>query len=162
MEKSSTAPVSRMVLYLMVNSNMAKRLKLKTCDIFWIPLYNGKFCFGQIFGPISNGNFAIIVFDHLRDDMMYDPTTIMDSRIILLGHTMDALFSHKRWGVVDNIPRTFEFLELPIFKVGDTDNLRIIDFWGNFIRKGLPEEDAKYSYRFSRSPIGYQNAMDVY
>lgn len=141
---------------------MPRKPKLKTCDIFWFPLYNGKFGFGQIFGPAQYSTLPVIVFDCFSNDKTYSAEAILTSKVVLLGYAGDELFYHKDWGVSGNLPRTFEFLQLPTFKMGSEENLKIVDFWGNIIRKGKPNEFDKFSYMFSLSAIGFQEAMDIY
>ena len=137
------------------------KIRVKTGDIFQIPITDTQFCFGQV--VINNkGILRVVTFDNLyNSDDLFTKEKILNSKIILLTDTMDAKIWNGDWEIYSNASIVDNDLPRPNFKVG-LDPTFITDYSGQKLRVATEQEDAFYDHKFSVAPIRVQNAMKAY
>lgn len=137
------------------------KIRVKTGDIFQIPITDIEFCFGQV--VVNNkGVLRVITFDRLHNHGDH-PTAeqLLKSKIVLLTDTMDAKIWNGDWKVYLNAPIIDTDLPRPNFKVG-LDPVFITNYFGQKLRIATKQEEVFYDHKFSVAPIRVQNAMKAY
>lgn len=137
-------------------------MKLKVDDVFTIPVSSDEVGFGQIIAFPTASSLLIIVFDlkHTTDSD-HDIKKIIGSKILFLGHTLDAKLYHKHWKVIGNVP--VKNVELPYSKIGiPPDDIFITDYKGKKVRKCTVEEFDRLDYQSVIAPVRYENALKAY
>lgn len=144
---------------------MAKRLKLNIGDIFTIPLSDNEVGFGQIISfPISKDQFIMVCFE-LKENKVgkYEVKKIIESPIIFLGYTVDALLYHNRWEIIGNYTNNIEDYVLPYHKIGiPPSDAFMTDYKGNKVAKISGEVFEQLGFKTSVSPIRFQNALKAH
>jgi hypothetical protein len=136
----------------------AKHDSPKRGDVFEFRVSDGRLGYGVV--VLGGGTPYIAIFKPLFTE---PPSTadLADEQIALVGETMDALFYHGRWVVVDEgfpIPSSISF---PNWKVNANGVPHTTNFDGNTFLPMRPEEADLLDYRFSRAPIAYQTALEA-
>jgi hypothetical protein len=139
------------------------KLKLKIGDIFTIPLGDHEVGFGQIINfPITKDVFIVVIFTHKQPKKIsVNLSNICKSEILMLGYTTDAKLYHKHWIVVGNYIDNIKNIELPIHKIGIQDDVYIINYKGEKIRK-VYKDVKNLDYMTTVAPVRYENALKAY
>jgi len=135
-----------------------KRVSLKEGDVFEFTVADGRLGYGVI---VLGGMVPYVVI--LKNLWQSRPllSELAEDEIALVGTTMDALVYHGRWVVVYSgfpIPTDVPF---PNWRVQIDGVERTTDFEGERYWAMRPEEVGLLDYKFSRSPIAYQDALEA-
>ena len=143
---------------------MPKKLKLKEGDLFTIPVNKNEFGLGQIICfPKTSDAFIIIVFDkkyHDIEDVIFEEG--VNSKILFLGYTFDAKLYYKDWQILGNYKLNIEDIILPFFKVGTSDDARLVNYKSEELTPIDINDFEKLSYKSEIAPIRYENALKSY
>jgi hypothetical protein len=129
----------------------------RASDIFEMLLPDGRLAYGV--AVIGGGTPYIIVLKSVHTARP-DLSLLITDEIALVGRTMDALIHHGRWPIVGTGYRDRGDVPYPNWKVLVEGRLMVTDFSGTPLRPITPEEDQLLDFRFSQSPIAFQNAME--
>jgi hypothetical protein len=135
-----------------------KRIKLVPGDVFEFTVSDGRLGYGVI--VLGGGVPYVIILKSLHATRP-ELTALCADEIALVGTTMDSLVYHGRWVVVYQgfpIPSRVPF---PNWKVGTGAEVRTTDFSGNLSWPMRADEIDLLDFKFSRSPIGYQTALEA-
>ncbi|BFO67000.1 Imm26 family immunity protein [Chryseobacterium sp. KCF3-3] len=143
---------------------MAKRFKLNEGDIFAIPLGNNEFGIGQIINfPKTSDAFIVIIFDRKIDDLeKYADLKIEDLKIIFLGYTFDAKLYYKDWLIIGNYMDNITSIHLPFFKLGTSDDARLVDYKSKVLKHIDESQFNKLTYKSEIAPIRFENALKAH
>ena len=140
-------------------------MKLKTGDIFKIPISEVSNAIGQIISTAQKGSLTVIIFEGLYNvNSIIDPEEVTKERVLFFANTFDAKFYHKHWPTTVNYISNIRNICLPVYKLGIEDSLRYEDFF----MKSLTEEvlaiiqKSKVGYRSYVAPIRVENAVKAY
>ncbi|WP_143961168.1 Imm26 family immunity protein [Litoribacter populi] len=138
-------------------------MKLKTGDIFTIPIDDARIGLGQIVNIPNKNNFIIIVFKNSYDkNKIPSLEEIVKSEVLFLGYTLDAKLYHKHWVIIGNYADNVASIPLPYFKLGTSPDVNIINYKGDFVRKAKQEEDKYIEYKTVTAPVEYELALKAY
>jgi hypothetical protein len=135
-----------------------KRVKLRQRDLFEFSVTNGQLAYGMVIIP--GGVLYAAFFRGLHSSRPGIAVAVADE-VALVGTTMDSEFYHGRWSVIAHdqpIPRAIPF---PNWKVKIGEELRTTDFEGRNHWPMRPEEADLLDYKFSQSPLEYQDALEA-
>lgn len=139
-----------------------KRVKLSEGDVFELTVPDGKFGYGIIVkrGGLKNGGTPYIAMFRPLYDKRPDVRELIREEVVLAGWTMDALFYHGRWNVIAHdlpLPR----VPFPNFKVKMDGKFYVTDVHGQTVMEATAAEQELLDYRFSRAPVGFQDAFEA-
>lgn len=138
-------------------------MKLKTGDIFTIPVTEDEIGFGQIINIPNKNNFIIVVFKEIYAGKDWPSINeIIQNEILFLGYTLDALLYHKFWKIIGNKVSNLQAIKLPYYKLGTPPDIRIVNYKGDEIRKASKYEFDNLEYKTVVAPIRYENALKAY
>lgn len=135
-----------------------KRVKLRQGDLFELSVSDGRLGYGLVIIP---GGVLYAAFFKSLHGSRPDIASLLADEIALVGTTMDSLFYHGRWSVIARdqpIPAAIPF---PNWKVKIGGELRTTDFEGRTHWSMRPDEIELLDYKFSRAPLGYQDALEA-
>lgn len=138
-----------------------KRVKLTEGDVFEFVVPDGRLGYGIIVkrGGLKHGGTPYIaVFASLYDERP-EVTALVRDEVAFAGWTMDALVYHRRWIVIAHdlpLPR----VPFPNFKCGREGKIYVTDVNGVFIDEATAIEGDLLDYKFSKSPITFQDAFE--
>lgn len=136
-----------------------KRVRLRPGDVFEMPLADGRFGYGVVI--VGGGAPYVIILRSIHHDRP-DVKTLIADEIAFVGQTMDALIYHGRWIIVFQDYPVRGDVPFPNWKVGMDRDTVVTDFSGqNVLGAPSPEESQLLDFKFSRAPIGYQNALEA-
>ena len=131
------------------------RLEPKRGDIFEIP---GPDSSGYGVVVVGGGVFYTAIFRNMFSARpKFDQ--LVSEEIGLVGWTMDALLFHRRWSIVARQSELPTEIPYPNWKVRIGEDLFTTDFRGDVLGPIRPEEEAVLDFKFSTSPIAYENAL---
>lgn len=133
-----------------------KRIAVKAGAVFEMPLPDGRLGYGII---IVGGGVPYVVILKTLHERRPPLSDLESDEVALVGWTMDSLIYHGRWTIIgtDNgPPRGVPF---PNFKVNVAGVLQTTDFQGKVLGPSRPDEIDLLGYRFSSSPLIYQDAL---
>lgn len=142
----------------MSTDSKRKRVKLRQGDLFELPVTDGRLGYGLVIIP---GGVLYAAFFRGLHSSRPDMASLLAEEIALVGMTMDSMFYHGRWSVIAHdqpIPAAIPF---PNWKVKIGGELRTTDFEGRYHWSMRPDEIDLLDYKFSRAPLGYQNALEA-
>lgn len=148
---------------------MAKRFKIKTGDIFTIPIKDEVFGLGQIaYMPSHRHNFIMIVFDkkyNSKEDIRFDD--LSNQKILFLAYTVDAKLYNKHWEIIGNTITNLSEVKFPCYKLGlpnddYPDGARLVDYKGNVLANIDREIFDKLLFETEVGPIRFENALKAY
>ena len=133
-----------------------RRIAVNAGAIFEMPLPDGRLGYGII--VVGGGVPYVVILKTLHEKR--PPLPDLDSDVVaLVGWTMDSQIYHGRWTIIgtDNgPPRDVPF---PNFKVNVAGVLQTTDFQGKVIGPSRPDEIDLLDFRFSSSPLIFQDAL---
>jgi len=139
------------------------RPRVKTGDVFRIPIDDTRCAYGQVF--LKNHTISQLYVGIYRPGLAAETTPDLDeicsSEIALVGGTTDARIYHGMWTIVGNRPPDLSRLPRPNFKVEAGGRTIVEDFDGRFIREATTADVQKYDNRWSRSPMAFELAMQA-
>lgn len=136
---------------------MKARRKICAGDIFNFSVGDNGFAVGQVI--ISNILQYIIVFEPVFSEHV----TVQEATKatpLLAGWTSDALIYHGHWKIAaqtDPVPFVF-----PEYKIGIEGQTWVTDVHGDCIRLATPSESENLRFRFSNSPIVFEQAFKAH
>lgn len=133
-----------------------KRIAVKAGAVFEMHLPDGRLGYGII--VVGGGVPYVAILNTLHEKR--PPLADLNSdEVALVGWTMDSLIDHGSWTIIgiDNGPR--RDVPFPNFKVNLAGVLQTTDFQGKIIGPSRPDEIDLLGYRFSSSPLIYQDAL---
>jgi len=142
----------------MSSDSKRKRVKLRRGDLFELPVTDGRLGYGLVIIP---GGVLYAAFFRSLHSSRPDMASLLADEIALVGTTMDSMFYHGRWSVIAHgqpIPAAIPF---PNWKVKIGDELRTTDFERRYHWPMRPDEVDLLDYKFSRAPLGYQDALEA-
>jgi hypothetical protein len=138
-------------------------MKIKTGDIFTIPIDDTRIGFGQIINIPNKNNFIIVIYKLASDkDNIPRLEEIVKEEILFLGYTLDAKLYHKHWLIIDNYIDNISTIPLPYYKLGTPPDVSIVDFKGDEIRNATQAEFDKLNYQTVVAPVRYENALKAF
>jgi len=89
---------------------------------------------------------------------------IINTPILFIGFTSDALLYHGRWIIIGNIISNLDSIVIPYyFKVGlPTEPQQLINYKLDVLRIATQQESDLLYRHHSMSPIGYQKMLQAY
>ncbi|CAN5500247.1 hypothetical protein BH10PSE3_BH10PSE3_26130 [soil metagenome] len=142
----------------MSGSPKPKRVKLRRGDLFEFATADGRFAYGVVLTPGGVLNAFFLKTLHTSRPAF---ATLVKDEVALIGTTMDALFYHGQWVVVDRDFPIRPGLPFPNWKVGIGGTLHATDFEGEFYWPIRADEIDLLDYKFSCSPMTFQNALEA-
>lgn len=139
-------------------------MKLKTGDIFTIPIDDSRISIGQIINKPNKDSLIIVVYDVILDKNVI-PTLkdLCNNDILLLGHTLDAKLYHKHWVIIGNYSDNINKIYLPYYKLGTPPkDIYIVNFKGESLRRATASEFNALNYQSIVAPIRYENAVKAH
>ena len=142
-----------------------KRLKLKEGDVFTIPIDGNTQGYGQIVKIPDKYSFIMVVFEgkwSKNDTVSIE--AIINTPILFIGFTLDALLYHGRWVIIGNITSNLGLIVIPYyFKMGlPTESQQLINYKLEVLRMATQQESDLLYRHHGRSPIGYQKMLQAY
>jgi len=132
----------------------------KTGDIFRIDLKDG-FCIGQIFHH-DKYSLYVGIFGRVFQEGEFTPELLDGLEPVFAGETLDALFFHKRWKIIDNYKNNLSSICKPNYKVRYNGVQHLETFDRQLIRTLSEEEELKFRNREVSAPILYDKATKAY
>ena len=131
---------------------------LKAGDVFEMTISDGRLGYGVI--VIARKTLYVAI---LRDLYTERPhlSNLTSAPIALVGWTMDALIYHGRWSVAYHRYPDRHDIPYPNWKVEVSGVMQTTDFAGKILRPCTADEARLLDFRSSRSPIGFQNALEA-
>lgn len=133
-----------------------KSKKLRSGDVFLIPISEDEFVLGQILEPGTE--FYMCVFNtKFNNPELCNVESIIQAGILFIGRTSDALIYHGEWkyvgnyGVVESYPR-------PNSVVNTSQGLVLRSFDRDPIRSANIDDFNFYGYEKSVHPLSFVNA----
>lgn len=135
-----------------------KRIKLKPGDVFEMPLADGRLGYGVII--LSDITQYVII---LRSIYQTRPELAALARddIAFVGETTDALIHHGSWSIVFHDYPVRTDVPFPNWKVAVEGQTIVTNFSGRVLGPPLAKEAELLDFKFSRSPIAYQDALEA-
>ncbi|MDR4891000.1 MULTISPECIES: Imm26 family immunity protein [unclassified Chryseobacterium] len=143
---------------------MANRFKLNKGDVFAIPLGNSEFGLGQIINfPKTSDAFIVILFNEKITELdEFQNININDLKIIFLGYTFDAKLYYKDWQVIGNYKDNIQSVSLPFFRLGTSDDARLVDYKSKILKNIDEFQFNKLMYKSEIAPIRFENALKAH
>jgi hypothetical protein len=141
----------------MGDSAKRKRVRLRRGDLFEFSVLDGRYGYGLVIIP---GGVLYASFFRGLHVSRPEIASFLADEVALVGTTMDALFYHGLWTVIAHdlpIPTDIPY---PNWKVGIEGEIRTVDFEGSNHWPIRQDELHLLDYQFSRSPRGYQDALE--
>lgn len=135
-----------------------KRVKLRRGDLFEFPVADGRLGYGLVIIP---GGVLYAVFFRRLHKSRPEFASLLADEIALVGTTMDALFYHRRWSVIAHDQPVPSSIPFPNWKVKIGGEFRTTDFEGRNHWPMRPGEIDLLDYKFSQSPLNYQEALEA-
>ena len=95
-------------------------------------------------------------------DVVLNLSETANSKILLVGATMDARIYHGMWRIVGNVRPDLSHIPMPFFKVMINGRDIIEDFFGRMVRVATAQDIRYYHNRFSSSPMIFEDAVKAY
>lgn len=135
-----------------------RRVNLRRGDLFEFSALDGRHGYGLVVIP---GGVLYALFFRSLYAARPDISALLDDPVALVGTTMDSQFYHGRWTVIANdIPLPAK-IPYPNWKVKIGDGFYTASFEGSPSWPMRPDEIGLLDYQFSRSPLGYQDAIEA-
>jgi len=137
------------------------RLKLKTGDVFAVPLDEARVGVGQIVGTYGKDAYYFAIFDATAPDAAsIDLERAPQERVVFLALSLDAKLAAGHWRVVGHRP-VREGMPLPAFKeaVGSPDRIDVVDYSGDRRRTAQAAEAELLPNRKVVAPVRLEKAL---
>jgi len=136
-------------------------IEVKVGDVFLIPLDEHHWAGGQVVGNWE-GELYLAIFEerYTRDDA--DPMSIVDGTPAFLLLSMDALFWHGQWPILENLQYNLGEYPQPVFKVGLNGVMHVESRDRTIFRLASPREVEMLQYRTVSSPAEVEGAVQAY
>jgi hypothetical protein len=137
------------------------RLRLKTGDIFSVPIDESRVGVGQIVATYGKSNYYFAIFDVVAPDVaQINLDTATSGGVLFLALSMDAKLYVGHWTVVGNRPVS-ELMPLPAFKVAVSgpEDMYVEDFSGQKRRPASEPEAELLPYREVVAPVRLEKAL---
>jgi hypothetical protein len=139
-----------------MNRVRRRSTRVRSGDIFEIPLSDCRLGYGQI---IIDGNVLYVAVFRNIYPALPDLDELINSDILLVGWTVDALIQHGDWKIVGNRQPIVDRVPLPSYKVSLNGARYLHDFSGNDRRPATDDEWELLDYKTTVAPIRYQKAL---
>jgi len=140
---------------------MSPRLKLKTGDVFAVPIHETRVGVGQIVATYGKDAYYFAIFDVVApDSASIDLEQATHGRLMFLALSLDAKFAAGHWSVVGTRP-VRDGIPLPAFKevVGGPERVDVVDFSGERRRRAQPAEAELLPNRKIVAPVRLEKAL---
>jgi Immunity protein 26 len=140
--------------------------KLNVGDIFAMSSINDendpRIGFGQII-KIPKKTFIVVIYKIVCYDQDFPSLDkILNSEILFLSYTTDALFHHKYWQVIGNSVSNLDMVKTPYYKLGLPPDMYIVNYKGDRLRKASQYEFDNLDYETLVAPVRFENALKLY
>lgn len=137
------------------------RLKLKTGDVFAVPIDEARVGVGQIVATYGKDAYYFAIFDVTASDLgSIDLEQAPQQRVVFLALSLDAKLAAGHWSIVGHRP-VREGMPLPAFKetVGSPDRIDVVDYSGERRRPAQAAEAELLSNRKVVAPVRLEKAL---
>ena len=137
------------------------RLKLKTGDVFAVPIDEARVGVGQIVATYGKDAYYFAIFDVTASDLgSIDLEQAPQQRVVFLALSLDAKLAAGHWSIVGHRP-VREGMPLPAFKetVGSPDRIDVVDYSGERRRPAQAAEVELLSNRKVVAPVRLEKAL---
>ena len=137
------------------------RLKLKTGDVFAVPIDEARVGVGQIVATYGEDAYYFAIFDVTASDLgSIDLEQAPQQRVVFLALSLDAKLAAGHWSIVGHRP-VREGMPLPAFKetVGSPDRIDVVDYSGERRRPAQAAEVELLSNRKVVAPVRLEKAL---
>lgn len=137
------------------------RLKLKTGDVFAVPIDEARVGVGQIVATYGEDAYYFAIFDVTASDLgSIDLEQAPQQRVVFLALSLDAKLAAGHWSIVGHRP-VREGMPLPAFKetVGSPDRIDVVDYSGERRRPAQAAEAELLSNRKVVAPVRLEKAL---
>ena len=137
------------------------RLKLKTGDVFSVPIDGARVGVGQIVATYGKDAYYFAIFDIVAPDVAsIDLEQAPLGRVLFLALSLDAKLAAGHWNVVGHRP-VREGMPLPAFKeaVGVPDRIDVVDYSGEKRRPAQSAEVELLPNRKVIAPVRLEKAL---
>jgi hypothetical protein len=137
------------------------RLKLKTGDVFSVPIDEARVGVGQIVATYGKDAFYFAIFDGTAaDSASIDLEQAPKQRVVFLALSLDAKLAAGHWSVVGHRP-VRDGMPLPAFKeaVGSPDRIDVVDYSGGKRRPAQGAEAELLPNRKVVAPVRLEKAL---
>ena len=135
-----------------------KRVRLRRGDLFEFATTDGRLAYGVVLAPGGVLNAIFLKTLHTSRPTIDE---LARDEVALIGTTMDGLFYHGDWAVIDRdfpIPQHLPFAN---WKVAMNGELHSTDFDGKSVGPIWPDEIKLLDYKFSSAPMVFQDALEA-
>lgn len=135
-----------------------KRVRPRRGDLFEFSTTDGRLAYGVVLAPGGVLNAFFLKTLHTSRPTI---DVIATDDVALIGATMDALFYHGHWVIIDHNFPIPEHLPFPNWKVAINGELHATDFDGKSVWPIRPDEIDLLDYKFSSAPMVFQDALEA-
>ena len=137
------------------------RLKLKTGDVFAVPIDEARVGVGQIVATYGKDAYYFAIFDVTPpDSASIDLEQAPQQRVVFLALSLDAKLAAGHWSVLGHRP-VRDGMPLPAFKeaVGSPDRIDVVDYSGGRRRAAQAAEAKLLPNRKVVAPVRLEKAL---
>jgi len=136
-----------------------KRVKIKKGDIFSIEVEDGKFCYGQVIIPETEGLY--VFFDVISENEL-EADEILSNGILFKGFAVNAFFKMGLWKIIGHSDRVTE-VHIPEYKVSTYAKgkfeTKVTNYKHEILRTATDEEEKHLDNFTSYTPNMFGKAL---
>jgi hypothetical protein len=136
--------------------------RLKTGDVFVVPLGDGRAGVGQVVGSYGKDAYFFAIFDAAfpADEVERRANEVVREPVLFVALSMDAKIHAGHWTVVGSSPVP-EHVPLPAYKeaVGSPTQFDVVDYAGSRRRPATQVEAATLPNRKVVAPVRLEKAL---